>query len=194
MTTTAEARPALSSRLLTPPVIVGTLALAAAAAAVQSSVAASVLCAAGVLLVVPCALIDFEHRIIPNRLTGPAAVFALVVGLALDPAGEPVRILWAVLAGGFLLIAALINSSGMGMGDVKLLAVLGLLLGPPVIIALMIALLGNVAGAIVLSFRRGVRAALKSHVPFGPYLALGAVAATFVGHALLRAYVSAHGG
>src|SRR5207302_3044586 len=83
-----------------------------------------------VLLVVPAALIDLEHRIIPNRLTAAGAVLALLIGVALDPAGEPERLIDGAAAGGFLLIAALAYPGGMGMGDVKLAAVMGLLLGP----------------------------------------------------------------
>src|SRR3984893_9443673 len=52
-----------------------------------------------ILLVVPAALIDLEHRIIPNRITAAGAVLALVLGLALDPAGEPERLI-AGAAGG----------------------------------------------------------------------------------------------
>src|SRR5205823_368925 len=46
-----------------------------------------------ILLVVPIALIDLEHRIIPNRLTLLGAIVALVLGTALDPAGEPARLI-----------------------------------------------------------------------------------------------------
>ena len=68
-----------------------------------------------------------------------AVVAALLLGLALDPAHEPRRLLWAAIAGGFLLVASLAYPAGMGMGDVKLLAVMGLLLGAPVLVALIIA-------------------------------------------------------
>ena len=78
-----------------------------------------------ILIVVPAALIDLEHRIIPNRITALGAVLALVIGLALDPAGEPERLIAGVAAGGFLLLAALAYPGGMGMGDVKLAAVWG---------------------------------------------------------------------
>ncbi len=59
-----------------------------------------------ILLVVPAALIDLEHRIIPNRITALGAVLALVLGIALDPAGEPERLIAGAAAGGFLLLAA----------------------------------------------------------------------------------------
>jgi leader peptidase (prepilin peptidase)/N-methyltransferase len=172
-----------------PPVIAATLVLAAIVAVLQTSATASVLRAGLVLLVVPCALIDLERRIIPNRITGPGALLALLAGLALDPGGEPNRLLWTAIVGGFLLITALASPSGMGMGDVKLVGVMGLLLGPAVGAALLVALLGNIVGAVVMSSRRGIRSALKSHVPFGPYLAVGGIVAAIVGDALIRAYL-----
>jgi leader peptidase (prepilin peptidase)/N-methyltransferase len=133
------------------------------------------------LLVVPGALIDLRRRIIPNRLTGPGALLAVALGLALDPGGEPRRLLWAALAAGFLLVFALISPAGMGMGDVKLLGVMGLALGPPVFAALMIALLANVLTAAWLAARHGVRAARRTLLPFGPYLAAGAILAALAG-------------
>src|SRR3982074_436441 len=92
-----------------------------------------------ILLVVPTALIDLDHRIIPNKLTALGAVLALLVGIALDPAGEPERLIAGAAAGGFLLVAALAYPGGMGMGDVKLAAVLGLLLGRAVAPAILLA-------------------------------------------------------
>ena len=81
---------------------------------------------------VPAALIDLEYRIIPNRMTAVGAIAALVVGTALDPSGEPARLIAGAAAGGFLLLAALAYPAGMGMGDVKLAGVLGLMLGAAV--------------------------------------------------------------
>ena len=91
-----------------------------------------------VLLVVPAALIDLEHRIIPNRLTAAGAILALALGAALDPAGEPERLLAAAAAGGFLLLAAIAYPGGMGMGDVKLAGVMGLFLGRSVAAAIVV--------------------------------------------------------
>jgi leader peptidase (prepilin peptidase)/N-methyltransferase len=143
-----------------------------------------------ILIVVPAALIDLEHRIIPNRITALGAVAALVIGLALDPAGEPERLIAGLGAGGFLLLAALAYPGGMGMGDVKLAAVMGLFLGRAVAPAILIALLAGVlAGAIVIA-RRGAREGRKTAIPFGPFLALGALAAVFAGQAIVTAYVN----
>jgi leader peptidase (prepilin peptidase)/N-methyltransferase len=157
------------------------LPLAALLAALAPRPAVAALHGLLALVIVPCALIDRRRRIIPNRLTGPGALLALALGLALDPGGEPRRLLWAGMAAGFLLVFALISPAGMGMGDVKLLAVIGLALGPPVFAALMIALLGNVLTAALLAARRGVRAARRTLLPFGPYLAAGAILAALAG-------------
>ena len=142
-----------------------------------------------ILLVVPAALIDLEYRIIPNRLTALGAVLALALGLAFDPAGEPERLIAAAGAGGFLLVAALAYPGGMGMGDVKLAAVLGLCLGAAVAPAILIALVtGVVYGAFVMA-RKGTREGRKTAVPFGPFLAVGALVAVFAGQQIVDLYV-----
>jgi leader peptidase (prepilin peptidase)/N-methyltransferase len=79
--------------------------------------------ALGLVLVtalVPITLIDLEHRLIPNRITLPAAVAAVVAGLLLDPGFVPEQLIAGAAAGGFFLLAALAYPRGMGMGDVKL--------------------------------------------------------------------------
>ncbi len=78
------------------------------------------------------------------------------------------------------------------MGDVKLLAVMGLFLGRPVIVALLVALLGTVFAGVVLARRHGVRAARKTGLPFGPYLALGGLVAALVGDPIINSYLSLH--
>ena len=108
-----------------------------------------------ILLIVPAALIDFEHRVIPNVITGPGAVLAVVLGTALDPAGEPARLIAGVAAGGFLLLAALARPGGMGMGDVKLAGMMGLFLGPSVAVAIFVALLSGVLVGAVIMARKG---------------------------------------
>jgi leader peptidase (prepilin peptidase) / N-methyltransferase len=142
-----------------------------------------------ILLVIPAALIDLEHRIIPNRLTALGAVLALLFGLALDPGGEPERLLAAAAAGGFLLLAALAYPGGMGMGDVKLAAVLGLLLGRAVAPAILIALVSGVLVGVVVIARKGQREGRKTAVPFGPFLALGALVSVFAGQPMVDLYV-----
>jgi leader peptidase (prepilin peptidase)/N-methyltransferase len=76
----------------------------------------------------------------------------------------------------------------MGMGDVKLAAVLGLYLGRTVAPALFIALIsGVVIGAAIIA-RKGVTAGRRTAVPFGPFLALGGLVAYVVGDAIVDGY------
>jgi leader peptidase (prepilin peptidase)/N-methyltransferase len=167
-----------------------TAALCVGAVLVHDTAAGIALSIALILIVVPSALIDLEHRIIPNRITLLGAVAALALGLALDPAGEPERLIAGAAAGGFLLLAALAYPGGMGMGDVKLAGVMGLFLGASVAPALLIALVtGVLLGALVIA-RKGAQAGRKTAVPFGPFLALGALVAVFVGHPLVDVYVN----
>jgi leader peptidase (prepilin peptidase) / N-methyltransferase len=142
-----------------------------------------------VAVLVPVALIDYDHHIIPNRLTLPAAIVAVAIGLATHPAGVPEQLISGAAAGGFLLVFVLAYPRGMGMGDVKLAAVLGLFLGRSVAVAILSGVVaGTVVGAIVMA-RVGVSQGRKTAVPFGPFLALGGVIALFAGPAIVHWYL-----
>jgi leader peptidase (prepilin peptidase)/N-methyltransferase len=167
-----------------------TAALCVGAVLAHSSAAAVALSIVLILLVVPAALIDLEHRIIPNLITATGAVLAVAIGLALDPSGEPGRLIAGAAAGGFLLVAALAYPAGMGMGDVKLAAMMGLFLGAAVAPAILIALLAGVAVGAVVIARKGASAGRKTAVPFGPFLALGALTAIFAGQQLVDVYTT----
>jgi leader peptidase (prepilin peptidase)/N-methyltransferase len=172
-----------------PLVEVLTAGLCAGAVLAHPTAAGFALSVALILLLVPAAVIDLEHRIIPNRLTAAGAVLALALGTALDPAGEPERLIAGACAGGLLLIAALAYPGGMGMGDVKLAGVMGLFLGRAVGAAVMIALIAGVlVGALVIA-RKGARVGRKTAVPFGPFLAFGGLVSVFAGQELVGLYV-----
>jgi leader peptidase (prepilin peptidase) / N-methyltransferase len=144
-----------------------------------------------VVVLVPVALIDLDHRIIPNRITGPAALVAVAIGLITRPAGVPEQLIAGAAAGGFLLVFALAYPRGMGMGDVKLAGVLGLFLGRSVGVAILVALLaGSLAGVAVMA-RLGVEKGRKTKVPFGPFLALGGMVALLVGPQIVHWYLHA---
>jgi leader peptidase (prepilin peptidase)/N-methyltransferase len=143
-----------------------------------------------VLLLVPITLIDLDHRIIPNRLTLLGAVLAAVILAVTAPDAIPEHLIAAAAAGGFFLLAALAYPRGMGMGDVKLAAVLGLFLGRSVAPALFVALIaGTLVGAAIMA-RRGTAEGRKTAVPFGPFLAFGGVVALFAGDALVDWYLA----
>jgi leader peptidase (prepilin peptidase)/N-methyltransferase len=166
-----------------------TAALYAAVVATQDDAVRIVL---GLLLVtalVPITLIDFDHRIIPNRITGPAAIAALIAVAALDTDFLPEAAIAAAAGGGFFFIAAVLYPRGMGMGDVKLAGVLGLYLGRAVAPAILIALIAGVAVGAAIIARKGAAEGRKTAVPFGPFLALGGMIAFFVGNELVDAYL-----
>jgi leader peptidase (prepilin peptidase)/N-methyltransferase len=166
-----------------------TAGLAAAVVLTKHSAASIVLSLVLVAVLVPVALIDLDHRIIPNRITLPAAVSALAIGLALHPAGVPEQLIAGAAAGGFLLIFALAYPRGMGMGDIKLAAVLGLFLGREVGVAILAGvLLATMVGAVVMA-RVGVERGRKTALPFGPFLALGGVVALLAGPAIVHWYL-----
>jgi leader peptidase (prepilin peptidase)/N-methyltransferase len=167
-----------------------TAALCVGAVLAHTSASGIALSVTLILLVVPAAMIDLEHRIIPNRLTALGAVVALAIGLALDPSGEPERLIAGAGAGGLLLLAALAYPGGMGMGDVKLAGVMGLLLGRAVAPAILVALLAGVLVGIVIIAEKGASQGRKTAVPFGPFLALGALVAVFAGQPLIDLYVN----
>ena len=134
-----------------------------------------------VLTLVPITFIDLDHRIIPNRIVGPSAVVALVILALTNADALPDHLIAAAAAGGFFLLAALAYPRGMGMGDVKLAALLGLYLGSSVAPALLAAMLsGTIVGGAIIA-RKGVAEGRKTAVPFGPFLALGALVGLFAG-------------
>jgi leader peptidase (prepilin peptidase)/N-methyltransferase len=140
-------------------------------------------------ILVPIALIDLDRRIIPNKITLPAAVLAIGIGLVLAPSHVPEQLIAGVAAGGFLLIFALAYPAGMGMGDVKLAAVLGLFLGRSVAFAILGGVLaGSVIGLAIMA-KVGVEKGRKTAVPFGPFLAIGGIIGLLAGPTLVHWYL-----
>ena len=146
-----------------------------------------------VAVAVVLAVIDLRHHLLPNAVVLPALVFGFVL-LAVAAVGENAwgALLRAVLGALVLfvlyLVLALISPAGLGMGDVKLAAVLGLFLGFQGWGALFVgALLASVFGALVgLAMLTSRRGGLRSDVPFGPSMLAGALAAVVWGETLAR--------
>ncbi|HJR98860.1 MAG TPA: prepilin peptidase [Actinomycetota bacterium] len=141
--------------------------------------------------------IDIERRIIPNRITYPAFLgFAGYVALAwmFDGGTDPVRgLIGSLLYGGGLFLVALV-SRGMGMGDVKLALVIGVVLGSIGLRYIGVAaagavLFGGVGGIVALAMGRN----RKAMIPFGPYMAAGAVVAAFWGERIADWYLGSFG-
>ena len=140
-----------------------------------------------IAVLVALAAIDLEHRLLPNVIVGPAAVF----GLALSVAGEPSR--WwvypvsvvGVAAGLFAL--ALAYPGGIGMGDVKMGGMLGAFLGPYAALAVFLgALVGALVGGALMAVGK-IRH--QSPLPFGVFLALAGVFTLFLGQEVWDSYL-----
>jgi len=138
-------------------------------------------------------LTDLERGIIPNKILLMGAIIGVGIAAATDPSSLPERAISAAAAGGFLLLALLVHPRGMGMGDVKLAAVMGLFLGSSVGPALLIALAAGAAVGVAMMLTQGAEAR-KTAIPFGPFLALGGVAALLVGPELIDLYLDSFAG
>jgi leader peptidase (prepilin peptidase)/N-methyltransferase len=142
-----------------------------------------------VILLVPVTLIDLDHRIIPNTLMLVGTVVSVALVLLTDPGALTEHLIAAAAAGGFLLVAALAYPAGMGMGDVKLAAVMGLFLGRNVAPAMFVALItGSLVGAAIIA-KKGAKEGRKTGIPFGPYLAFGGLVGLFAGDAIVDWYL-----
>ena len=141
-----------------------------------------------VTFLVPIAVIDLDVRRIRNALTAPAAVLAIVLGALLAPHDLPEQLAAGAAALIFFMLPALLSKKGMGMGDVKLAAVLGLYLGRAVAPAIFIALILGVVVGVAVMTSTGVTAGRRVKIPFGPFLAAGALIAFFVGDSIVDSY------
>lgn len=142
---------------------------------------------------VVCTFIDLDHMILPDEFTLSGIVIGLI-GAALNPQREFLDALFGVLmGGGFLwgmayIYYVLTKNEGMGGGDIKLLAWIGALLGWKAIpfVIMTSAIIGSVVG---IWAARKQDAGLKTVIPFGPYLALGAVIYLFGGQNIAAWYL-----
>lgn len=126
------------------------------------------------------AAIDLDRRLIPNRIVVPSGALVLLAQLAFRSDHWLEWILAAVGAGLFFGIAHAIYPAGLGMGDVKLAFLLGAALGLDVVPALLLGSLAAAAWGLVLIVRHG-SSARKQTIPFGPFLAFGAILTLLLG-------------
>jgi leader peptidase (prepilin peptidase)/N-methyltransferase len=177
---TGPLSPPASPIQLRPVIGVATAALMIAAL-VHFGPTAQAIGAAFILAIVAIVtVVDLEQRRIPNRIVLPATAVVLVVQIALDPSRAPTLIAFSLAAGLFFYLPMLIFRGGMGMGDVKLAVFLGAALAEVVALAIAVAVLAAFVAALVVLFRNGA-AGRKSAMAFGPFLALGAAVAIFIG-------------
>jgi len=136
--------------------------------------------------------IDLEHHLLPNVVTLPGIIVGFVFSLFLPPGWVDSLIGLVVGGGGLFLIAEgyyrLRHEEGLGMGDVKMLAMIGAFLGwkLTLVTLMMASLAGSIIGVLLIATRRGD---MKYALPFGTFLALGAAVAGTVGPRLVDWYL-----
>ena len=157
--------------------VAGLVALALATLPLDHAVVAAFTATALVVL----SAIDIERGIIPNRIVLPAAAVVLLADVVLFPGRTLEWTLAAILAALALMVPQLLGRSWMGMGDVKLALLLGAALGWGVVGAVLLAFVCVLPAAVLVLVRDGL-AARKSTIPFGPFMALGALIVLFVPH------------
>jgi leader peptidase (prepilin peptidase) / N-methyltransferase len=136
--------------------------------------------------------IDLHHQILPNVITVPGIVIGFVLSIVLPPGW--VSSLIGLLAGGGLLFAIaeayyrLRGIEGLGMGDVKMLAMIGAFLGWKLMLVTLVlaSFAGSFVGIGLMAFGRG---GMKAALPFGTFLAVGALVAAVAGDPLLEWYL-----
>jgi leader peptidase (prepilin peptidase)/N-methyltransferase len=133
-------------------------------------------------------LTDLELRIIPNVIVGFGALAGIAIVLVFDLGDVGQRALAVAIAGGVLLLVALAYPRGMGMGDVKLVAMMAIYLGRSIAPALLIGFAAGAAVGVAMIARQGA-AARQSAIPFGPFLALGGVIGLWFGDDLVDWYL-----
>ena len=135
--------------------------------------------------------IDLEHQILPNVITLPGIAIGVLLSLIAPPGWKDALI--GVLLGGGLLYAIAgayylwRREEGMGMGDVKMLAMIGAFLGWKAVLVTLV--LSSFAGAIIgVALMAAQRGTMKFALPFGTFLAIGAIVSMFVGEPLVAWY------
>jgi leader peptidase (prepilin peptidase)/N-methyltransferase len=142
-----------------------------------------------VAALIALAAIDFDHKLLPNRIVYPLAAYGVIATLLVDQEDLVENLLSGAGAFLFLLVAVIAYPRGMGMGDVKLAGAMGLYLGLSIIPALLAAFLsGSLVGVAIIA-REGA-AGRKKAVPFGVFLALGGIVGVLAGPELIDVYKS----
>ncbi|HEY7454395.1 MAG TPA: prepilin peptidase [Thermoleophilaceae bacterium] len=142
-----------------------------------------------VAALIALAAIDFDHKLLPNKIVYPLAAYGVIATLLVDRDDLVENLIAGAGAFAFLLIAVIAYPRGMGMGDVKLGGAMGLYLGLSVIPALLAAFLSGTLVGVAIIAREGAEARKKA-VPFGVFLALGGIVGVLAGPELIDLYES----
>ena len=133
-------------------------------------------------------VIDLEHRLILNKIVYPAAVVTLIIDFFLPQPGILSGIIDGAVGFVFLLVPILVYREGMGWGDIKMAALIGLVTGfPLVLVALLMAVIsGGLVAGVLLWLKVKKR---KEAIPFAPFLSLASIATLLWGSNILNWYL-----
>ncbi|MBM7622733.1 prepilin peptidase [Sporohalobacter salinus] len=139
------------------------------------------------LLLIVSSFIDFKHQIIPNRITYFGFISGIILSLLFNHITIISALLGAVIPAGFLFLISVITKGGLGMGDVKFVAMVGSYLGAGY--TLIGIFIGSIVGSVIglLLIISGIKSR-KSRIPFGPLLALGNLLMLLKGAAIIDFY------
>ncbi len=136
--------------------------------------------------------IDLEHHLLPNIITLPGIAAGLIVSVVVPP-GLLDAVLGTLLGGGVLWAIGeayfrYSGQEGMGGGDVKMLAMVGAFLGWKLVLVTLVlsSVAGSLIGLLVLALRRG---GMKYALPYGTFLAIGALVSSLAGDVIVNWYV-----
>ena len=137
--------------------------------------------------------VDLRHHILPNVITVPGIVIGLLVSLFLPAPGWRSSLIGLIAGGGVLFAIAeayyrFRGVEGLGMGDVKMLSMIGAFLGWELMLVTLIlaSFAGSIIGVGVIALGRG---GMKAALPFGTFLAVGALTAAVAGDPLIDWYI-----
>ncbi|RPI50401.1 MAG: prepilin peptidase [Acidobacteria bacterium] len=138
-------------------------------------------------------VVDLEHRILPDVITLPGIVIGFLFSFFMPPGWIDSLIGIAVGGGSLWLLGEVYfrvrHEEGMGFGDVKMLAMIGAFLGWKLMLLTLIlsSFIGSIVGVIVITLNRGN---MKYALPFGTFLAVGALVASVAGERIVEWYAS----
>lgn len=133
-------------------------------------------------------VIDIEHRLVLNRVIFPAILLALVAGPFTPGLNWKLMLVGGLVGFGVFYVIALIYPGGMGAGDVKLAAFIGLITGfPDVFLAIIVAILAGGLASLILVLTR--TRSTRDYIPYGPFLVIGGVFTLLWGQPLVDSYV-----
>ncbi|MGJ7044583.1 prepilin peptidase [Thermoanaerobacterium thermosulfurigenes] len=139
-------------------------------------------------LLIVITFMDMEHKIIPNKVILIGLIAGVAFRLIMINYGVWDYIVGFLVGGGVLLFISLLSGGGMGGGDIKLMAMIGLFIGWKLTISTLFlaVVLGAVGGIVLVLFKIKTR---KDYIPFGPYISIACIISILYGYDLLNMYI-----